>query len=294
MGIYPQPNLWQCGPFALKHALITLGILVDERHIAKLAGTHWWSGTDEVQLAKASRRYGVDLEMIRKHDADLARRELVGYLRSGYPVLLCVRDWGHWVTAVKEERGQFIILDSNEKEVVSIYTWPQLRNLWVFEEEDEYDEDTVHTLFDLHPAIPQRGRARMRAKFSLARARHLRRKVNRTFAQQWDVYLDDLLVICRPKTAQSEYVFSLGEFFRRHESMILDQVEYWHGGVERSAAKRILDNMHFVADTYGLVIHDEDEKRAIAAVSSILALWAADRYGVGPVYREASKRRKGG
>jgi len=27
MGFSPQPNRWQCGPFALKHALVMLGIL---------------------------------------------------------------------------------------------------------------------------------------------------------------------------------------------------------------------------------------------------------------------------
>lgn len=290
MGLYPQPNHWACGPFALKHALITLGILVDERQIARISGTHWWAGTDEVQLAKAARKHGVDLELIRKHDEGRARRELVDYLRAGYPVLLCVREWEHWVAAVKEDRGTFIILDSLRPEVLSIYSWPQLRNLWVYHEEDEYDEDTVHTLFDLHPAIPRRGAAKMLGKFTVARARYLRRKSNRDLAQLWDVYLDDLLAISRPRSVHAEKVFSLGEFLRRHEVMILDQIELWHGGINRGEAKKILDNMHFVADTYGLVIHNEDEKRAIAAVSMILGMWAAERYGVEPIYR--SNRRK--
>jgi hypothetical protein len=42
--------------------------------------------------------------------------------------------------------------------------------------------------------------------------------------------------------------------------------------------------MHFVADTYGLVIHEEDEKRAIAGITTILTLWAAGKYGAPPVY----------
>jgi hypothetical protein len=33
--------------------------------------------------------------------------------------------------------------------------------------------------------------------------------------------------------------------------------------------------MNFVADTYGLVIRTVDEKRALAGISTILALWAA-------------------
>ena len=53
MGIYPQPNIWQCGPFALKHALVTLGVLKDEREISKLAGT---GGTAPTTCSWAARR----------------------------------------------------------------------------------------------------------------------------------------------------------------------------------------------------------------------------------------------
>ena len=45
-----------------------------------------------------------------------------------------------------------------------------------------------------------------------------------------------------------------------------------------------LDNLHFVADTYGLVIHAEQEKRTIAGITSILALWSAGEFGVTTVY----------
>ncbi len=290
MGIYPQPNLWQCGPFALKHALLVHGILVNEREISRSAGSHWWNGTDEVQLARVARRYGSRLEMVRKLDADLARRALVSYLRRGIPALLCVYEWTHWVTAVKEEKGQFILLDSRNPAVVAIATWPQLKHMWVYHEPDEYDADTVHTFYDLHPVIP-RGRVATRARFSLARARYLRRKANRNFAQLWDVYVNDLLAICKPRTPRSTKVLSMGEFFRRHEAMLLDQVDYWHGGVQRSAAKRILANMHFVADTYGLVIQVEAEKRAIAGISVLLGLWAAGEYGVNGLYRVPKRKR---
>ena len=33
MGLYEQPNDYTCGPFALKHALVTLGRLADEDSI---------------------------------------------------------------------------------------------------------------------------------------------------------------------------------------------------------------------------------------------------------------------
>lgn len=288
MGIYKQPNRWQCGPFALKHALLVHGILAPESDISRRAGTTW-HGTSEEQLRRAARRYDCDLLMIRKHDADRARRELTGYLRAGVPCLLPIQEWGHWVTAVKEEKGQFILLDSEDPAVLVVASWPSLRGSWVYHEEDEYDEETVFTIFDLHPLVP-RGRVRTRAKFSLERVRYLRRKANREFARLWDVYVDDLLAICRPRTARSENVISLGEFLRRHESMIVEQLDFWHGNIQPQAARRILTNMHIVADTYGLVVRVGDEKRAIAGISTILGLWAASEYGVGSVYRVEGKR----
>ena len=76
----------------------------------------------------------------------------------------------------------------------------------------------------------------------------------------------------------------MGEFFRRYDTMILDQVVFWHGAAKRPSAERVLKNMHFVADTYGLVIRTLDEKRAIAGISAILALWAAGQSRVERFY----------
>lgn len=281
MGIDQQPNQWQCGPFALKHALLVHGILAPEKGISRAAGTTV-HGTDEEGLARAARRYDCELEMVRKHDPERARRELVRYLRKGVPCLICIDEWDHWVTVVKEEKGQFILLDSQEHGVIVIASWGKLRRMWVHHQPDEVDEDMVRTVYDLHPLVPKR-RVRTRARFSLERARALRR--NRELARLWDVYVEDLLEICRPRTPRSENVISLGEFLRRHQAMILEELDYWHGEIQLGAARKVLDNMHLVADTYGLVIAADDEKRAIAAIGIILALWAAAAYGIDPVYR---------
>lgn len=290
MGIYPQPNIWQCGPFALKHALVTLGVLKDEKEISKLAGSHWWHGTDELQLGRAARRFDCDILMIRRHQEAHAWSELVRYLRRGIPVLLCVDEWSHWLTAVNVEQGKFILLDSREKKVVTIADWPTLRRMWVYHEDDEVDDTVTHTYYDLHPVVP-RVRRRTKAQFSLARARVLRRATNRQLAESWDVYLGDLLVLCRTRTPLSRKVFSLGEFFRRHEEMIIEQVDYWHGNIDHRAAKKLLYNLHFVADTYGLVVPDGQEKRTIAGITTILTLWAAWAHGVSPVYGPRPARR---
>jgi hypothetical protein len=284
MSISPQPNLWQCGPFALKHAMVTLGIFADEKDITRFAHTRSVHGTDERQLARAAKEYGCNMPMVRRHDPEGAKRQLLKYLRKGIPSLVCVYEWSHWVTVVKSEAGKFIILDSHDKAVLQIVTWSQLKNMWVYYEPDEYDNEHRHTIYDFHPVVP-RFRIQTKAKFSIARAKFLRRPENRILAQFWDQYVEDLLSLCRPRTILSRNVFSLGEFLRRHEEMILEQVLFWHGGVNRKKANKILDNMHFVADTYGLVIHEEDEKRTIAGITSILTLWSAGEYGVRKVYK---------
>jgi len=291
MGFAPQPNLWQCGPFALKHALVMLGILADEKQITRIAGSEPSSGTDEVELGRAARKFGCDLRVVRRHDPDEARQELVACLKRGNPCLVCVEEWSHWITVVKEEKGRFILIDSRKKAVLSIVPWRQFKNLWVYHQKNDTDVDFIETIFDFHPVVP-RFRVSTRAKFSVARAEYLRQSENRQFAREWDKYFEDLLAICKPRTPLSSNVISLGEFLRRHADMIVDQVAYWHGWIERRKAKRILDNMHFVADTYGLVIHEEGEKRAIAGITSLLSLWAGGRYGVKPVYQAGTKQVK--
>ncbi len=284
MGFSPQPNRWQCGPFALKHALVMLGILADEREISKLAGSTKLSGTNEVQLARAARKFDCDLPVAREEDPVVARRGLVDNLRLGLPCLICVGEWSHWVTVVKEEKGRFILLDSRDDAVLVIVNWKELEARWVYH---QVERNQTRTLYDYHPVIP-RFRSQTRARVSLARARFLRRPENRAFARQWDKYVEDLLAICRPRTPLSSKVISLGEFLRRYGEMVLDQVAFWHGWIERRRAAKVLENLHFVADTYGLVIHEEDEKRALAGITSLLTLWAGGKYGVTPVYQETT------
>lgn len=285
MGLYPQPNKWTCGPFALKHALVMLGVFVDEREVSRIAGTHWWAGTDEIKLARAAKAYSCELKYVRRKSPERAKHELLQHLKRGSPTLLCVDDWSHWITVVNTERGKFVVLDSQRAPVVWVYSWSELKNRWAYRVKDKDDPESVDHLYDLHVLIPK-FRVRTKAKFSIARARYLRRPENNLFAHQWDAYFENLLHICRPKTPLSEMFISMGEFLRRHADMVVSEILHWNGE-ERNAARRSevkksrlhkrLKNMQFVADTYGLVIPIEDEKKAIAAVTAHLMRAAAER-----------------
>lgn len=257
-----------------------LGVFVDEREVSRTAGTHWWTGTDEVKLAHAAKEYDCDLINVRRKTPELAKRELVRHLRKGHPCLLSVDRWSHWITAVNTERGKFVVLDSERDPVVCVYSWSDLKNRWAYRAVDKDDPENVELLFDLYVLIPK-FRVRTKAKFSIARARYLRRPENKLFARQWDTYFERLLHICRPKTPLSEMFISMGEFLRRHAQMVVGEIARCNGEVKKSYLHKTLRNMQFVADTYGLIIPIEDEKRAIAAVTAHLMRSMEEKRGNG-------------
>ena len=93
MSFYPQPNKYQCGPFALKYALVMLGKFESERSIAKKAGSNWWNGTDEIGLAKAAKNFNCKMKYFRRETGADSIKSLTQHLRKGYPCILSVDDW---------------------------------------------------------------------------------------------------------------------------------------------------------------------------------------------------------
>lgn len=284
MGLYEQPNDWTCGPFALKHALVTLGKLADESAISQVAHPHWWAGTDEVKLARAARAFECDLPFIRRTDPDRAHASLVSHLRKGRPVILCVDEWGHWITVVCHEDGRFVVIDSRDTPVLQVLTWPQLRNRW--RHYDEAESGQFLPLFDLHPLKP-RFRVDIEAQFSVERAHFLRRQENADLALYWDEYLADLLEICRPRTASGRSArnsMPMATFLRQHQIMLGSRLAYWHGGIGAEKAERLLRNFRFVADTYAMKIPTAGQSQALADLSMLLGMWAAAGHGVASMY----------
>jgi hypothetical protein len=282
MGFYPQPNDYVCGPFALKHALVTLGRLVDEDKIATIARTHWWSGTDEIKLARAARAFDCDLPILRTRDGVRARRMLLDHLRRRIPVLLCVDDWSHWITAVRYEGARFVVIDSNLDPVLNLLSWAQLDRRWAYLDR-EYDESDPPTIYDLHPVRP-RFRVTVKADLSIARLRYLRRPENRLLSLHWNEYLEDLLEICRPRSALQENPLSMGEFLRRNQELILSRVTYWHGDIDRERVAKLLGNFRFVAETYGLVIPKNLTRRAVADMAILVTMAVIAMRGIDDLY----------
>ncbi len=277
-GFYPQPNEWSCGPFALKHALLALGRMVDADEIAATARTHWWSGTNEIQLARAAREFECDLVLERRSDAEEARKVLTKHLKEQTPVLLCVDEWSHWITVLRAEDRRFVVVDSNDDPLLSVRTWPQLRNWWRYHD-TEYGGEKPPQLYDMMAVAP-RFRTAVKADFSVDRVKFLRRPENRRLAHHWNEYLEDLLEICRPATHRIAQPLSMGEFLRRHQELLLTRVVYWHGDVSREECMRVLRDLRFVSETYGLVIPASMSRRATADLAILISLWACADRGV--------------
>lgn len=239
MGFHTQPNAWQCGPFALKHALLALGIVADEGDLTRAAGASE-EGADERDLGRAAGRYHCDLGVERLESASEARRVLAAHLRARTPVLLCVDHWSHWVTAAGMEDDTVVLLDSRVDGVFLTVAWPLLAGRIA------YRSDGGSPLYDLHPLISHR--ASPRARFSLARVEVLRSVEQRDLARGWGRYLEALLPFSRPQGPQTEWTIAIGDVLRERAAAVLEGLPT--ATVLRS--HRHLSHAAFVADTHGL------------------------------------------
>ncbi|MEZ4401441.1 MAG: hypothetical protein R3B06_15555 [Kofleriaceae bacterium] len=292
MGIYQQPNDFTCGPYALKHALTVLGIVADPKHLTRIAKTSWWSGTDEIRLARAARAYGCDMPLVRHHDPASAKQALIANLKAGRPALLCVDNWEHWITIVHHERGRFVGLDSRETPVLVVFEWDKLAERLHMLSED--DDGELVPCYDFLPVKPRKhAKVPAHARFSVARARALRRPEAAALAANWDDYLSDLLEMCRPRSPNHVEAITMAEFLRRNKDALASRVRYWHGEVELADVRRILHNIRFVAETYGLVVPTDRRRQALVDLAIILALWASGSAPIAPFYAlKTTKRRR--
>lgn len=278
MSFYPQPNKYQCGPFALKYALVMLGVFASEKSIARKAGSSWWYGTDEIGLSKAAKYYDCRLKYFRREIGDDAIKVLIQHLKRGFPCILSVDNWGHWLTVINWQQGKFILIDSSKPKVINIYSTKQLLSRWKFiDPEDEFKS------FDGYALIPN-FKPRTRAKFTLAKARYVMQNKNSDLAKHWDTYFNDLISICKPRTATSIHTISFGEFLRRYEKMIIAEVVYWHGVPSYSELRKIVDKMKFIADVYNLIIYIDEHKKALVDITSLMMMYACGKYGMEKIY----------
>jgi hypothetical protein len=278
MSFYPQPNKYQCGPFAFKYALVMLGVFASEKSIAKKAGSTWWAGTDEIGLSRAAKYYNCRLKYFRRETGNDAVKALLQQLKKGFPCILSVDNWEHWLTVINWQQGKFILIDSSKDRVINIYSARQLARRWKY-----LDPDDEFISYDGYALIPN-FKTKTRAKFTLAKAKYVMHAKNNELAKHWDTYFNDLISICKPRTATSIHTISFGEFLRRYEKMIIQEVAYWHGNPSYGELKKIIEKMEFIANVYNLVIYIDEHKKALVDITSLLMMYACGKYGMDEIY----------
>ncbi|MDH4045852.1 MAG: hypothetical protein OEW06_15495 [Gemmatimonadota bacterium] len=239
MGFDTQPNAWQCGPFALKHALLALGIVADEGVLTRVSGATE-AGADERDLARAAERYGCTLAGERVDSAVDARQRLAVHLRAPTPVLLCVDQWSHWVTAAGMEGDTVVLLDSRERSVFQTVGWSVLQHRLA------YRSRRARVSYDLHPVIPKRPVPR--ARFSIPRVDFLLSDEQRDLVRTWSAYLAALLPVSAMPSAQTAWTVAIGDRLREHAATLLGGLPTRHA----LRSHRSLSHAAFVADTHAL------------------------------------------
>lgn len=278
MSFYPQPSSYECGPFALKYALVMLGQFRSEKELGRIAGSNWWNGTDEIGLAKAAKASDCEMKYFRKKDPKIALRSLTAHLKQAHPCILSVDNWEHWFTVINYQSGRYVVVDSKLPKVIKIYSPAAMLKRWKYT-----DEETSQVSYDGYAIIPK-FRTATKGKFSLEVARKVMHEKNKEVAEKWDIYFNDLIDICRPLTGNSKFSYSFTEFLRRYEKLLIRRVAHWHGDPKHSELRKILDNMEFVADVYDLRIYEKDEEKVLVDVTSLLMMYACGRYGMDPIY----------
>ncbi|MDH3291307.1 MAG: BtrH N-terminal domain-containing protein [Gemmatimonadota bacterium] len=265
MTFYPQPNSYECGPFALKHALSMVGVFAHERFLAALAGSTT-DGTDERQLARAAGRLGYALPTLRVTDPDAARRALAREVREGHPVLTCVDQWQHWIAVAAREGDRFVILDSAEPSVFRVVEWNELCERWGFRRGAGHG---TRRLFDLNPLVP-RTRRYARARLTASRVRYLQNGGS-VLARDWSVYARDFLefgAIARG-VEDDPAVLPVAWLLERNRRGLLDRVD-GRGPSYREAASRVLDRISFITDAYDVRVLPRHRREAVQCAESLM------------------------
>jgi hypothetical protein len=267
MGIYGQPNSWQCGPFALKHALLALGIFAHEDELTRLAGSTEVRGTNERQLGRAARLFGARLLMERRKDPGAAQASLQARLAHGHPVLLCIDQWEHWVTAVAADGREVVIFDSKYDVPLRIEPWETLSARLAFRQ--RRFGYWSRSIYDLHPVVPHRPSFRL--LLAPSRARELLDPGRAGLSGRWDLHARALLPLTVPTGDQMQIGSRAAAFIAAHRPTILSRACALLGGGAAEAVAAELDGLAFTADLFPAVLRPEAEATAVEQLARALA-----------------------
>lgn len=128
----PQRTGYWCGVASIANALEVLGIRRTQREIAKLCDVTPETGTDEVEMKRALLANGVAVDEWYgdKFAEEQSWAWVKSHLLNAGPVVLCVDDEDHWVTAVGLCAGMVIVFDPSRNTGIEVHNWLTLMLRW--------------------------------------------------------------------------------------------------------------------------------------------------------------------
>jgi len=125
-----QQRNYTCGLAAVANALECLGIKRTQQQIGKLCYSDPMNGTSEIEIQRALLACGAHVDEWEHKQAPRSWDWLFTRLFAGQPVILCVDDFQHWVTAVGLLGQSVIVFDPALGAGLRIYQKKGLLTRW--------------------------------------------------------------------------------------------------------------------------------------------------------------------
>lgn len=231
-----------CGKYALRHALLVLGIPVSQHEASAATRVPAWKavqrGTNEAEIKRGLKEFGCTPHEYLGRSRRAFTSHVNAWLKRGVPLIITTNHDEHWaVIAGRKSRFDYFWIDSSEADVVGAWKWNDILE-WI-------DNDVYYAIAPepkdetqlLHSMVPQFAEyASMLAKDASLR-------------QYWGYYLDDLRGGALP--------FSEGmtpeAFFETYRKPILETIMNQYPAADGDTLAWELKNYETVACAHRLV-----------------------------------------
>ena len=276
-GFIHQSDYYGCGAYALKHALLLLGMPIQIEKSKKLCKTISYGqafreeilnpkfildpkgqinkyqsvpGTDEQGLFRGIKK----MKCLPVQKNTLSKKEtkifLIECFNLGMPIIAHVNwsqdeeDTGHWLVLAGIYHGKYIVIDSapfRNDDIITLYTWQEFveRLTWCDDDREYFQFYGIGVKSTNHSAIFQLKKVIPK----LLKDEYLR--------EWWGYYLSDILELDRPHGKKA------ADYFKKSKE-IIHSTWYWIGGdLNIALAKQTLEYYRLLCEVYEIKLTDE-------------------------------------
>lgn len=126
-----QQRPYSCGIASIQNALECLGVKCTQGEIRKRCHCDPDHGTGELEVIRALLSYKAQVDEWANRNKLDSMRWLQQHLWDVGPVILCVDEWEHWVTAIGIlSQTTFLVFDPARGAGLKVYSWDGLATRW--------------------------------------------------------------------------------------------------------------------------------------------------------------------